>query len=302
MNMVLTDDTDRGDRTDSDTVLMGTRQDTRDQHDACLVIIRGARLGSRIVLAGNPVVVGRSVDADFQISDRSISRRHFRVYHEGSGYWIEDLESTNMTFLNDEPVSRAPLRDGDHVRVSKTVLKFVDEDNIEAGYHSELHESTIRDALTGLYNRRHAMAVLRTETAKAQRDGSRVLSIVILDLDFFKEINDEFGHLAGDGVLKQLGEITADRVRASDTLARIGGEEFLLILPDTTSEDAVQIAESIRLAVASETYRIEGEERKITISGGVASWQQDMESMSDLLKTADEQLYQAKSTGRNRVC
>ncbi|QOC23286.1 diguanylate cyclase [Wenzhouxiangella sp. AB-CW3] len=298
----MVDKTDKSTRTDSETVIAGTRRETRDNHDACLVIIRGPRLGSRIVLGRKPVVIGRSIDSDFQISERSISRQHCRIIAEGDRYWIEDLGSTNQTYLNEDVVERSALRDGDHIRISQTVLKFVDEGNIEAGYHSELHESTIRDALTGLYNRRHAMALLKTEVAKAEREPDRELTVMILDLDFFKEINDEYGHLAGDGVLRKVAEIARDRVRASDTFARIGGEEFAVILPDTNIADAHRIAESIRKAIEMETFNVGGEVRKVTLSGGIASWSSAFEDMSDLLREADRRLYQAKSSGRNQIC
>ena len=298
----MSEETSKSTRTDVETVVAGSRQETRDSHDACLVIIRGPRLGSRVVLGDKPVVLGRSVESDFQISERSISRRHCRIYREAGRFWVEDLNSTNHTFLNDEMTARAPLRDGDHVRLSQTVLKFVDEGNIEAGYHSELHESTIRDALTGLYNRRHAMAVLKTEVAKARRDKTRHLAVMILDLDFFKEINDEFGHLAGDGVLKKMARIAQERVRASDTLARIGGEEFAVILPDTTTDDAREIGESIRRSIETETFLVGGQQRTVTLSGGIASWSDDIDAMSDLLRLADSRLYEAKSSGRNRIC
>lgn len=282
-------------------MLLGTSRARDERHEACLVIIRGARLGSRIVPGDEPLVIGRAVDADFQIAERSISRQHCRIFREEGRYWIEDMGSTNHTWLNDEKVERAPLRDGDLVRISQTVLKFVDEGNIEAGYHSELHESTIRDTLTGLYNRRHAMAVLQTEAARAQRDDDYPLALVILDLDFFKDINDEYGHLAGDGVLKTLARIAVERVRGSDTLARIGGEEFALILPGTSREEAVQLAESIRQSVGRERFRLGDKEHTITLSAGVATWQPQMQSISELLGAADRQLYQAKSSGRNCV-
>jgi diguanylate cyclase (GGDEF)-like protein len=297
----LVEETDRSTRTDIETVLAGTRQDTRDNHEACLVIIRGPRLGSRIVLGEKPVIIGRSIESDFQISERSISRRHCRVYRYDGRFWVEDLNSTNHTYLNEELTDCSPLRDGDHIRLSQTVLKFVDEGNIEAGYHSELHESTIRDALTGLYNRRHAMAVLKTELAKARRDDGRELAIMILDLDYFKDINDEFGHLAGDGVLKKMARIAQDRVRGSDTLARIGGEEFCVILPDTSIDDARQIAESIRRSVEAETFLVGGKPRTVTLSAGVAAWCEELEDMSSLLRLADNRLYEAKSSGRNCI-
>lgn len=298
----MSKEADRQQPTDGETVLLGTARACDERHEACLVIIRGARLGSRIVPGREPLIIGRAVDADFQISERSISRQHCRVFLEDGRYWIEDLGSTNHTWLNDEMIERSALRDGDLIRISQTVLKFVDEGNIEAGYHSELHESTIRDTLTGLYNRRHAMAVLEKELARAQRDEDYALALVILDLDFFKDINDEHGHLAGDGVLRRLSAIAADRVRASDTLARIGGEEFALILPDTRREEAWQLAEAIRESVERETFQLGDEEHVITLSAGVATWQPGMDSISELLKAADAQLYEAKSSGRNRVC
>lgn len=288
--------------TDGETVFLGSSRSIGERHEACLVIIRGARLGSRLVPGDGPLIIGRAVDADFQIAERSISRQHCRIFREDGRYWVEDLGSTNHTWLNDEQVDRAPLRDGDHLRISQTVLKFVGESNIEAGYHSELHESTVRDALTGLYNRRHAMAVLETETARAQRDRDHDLALVIFDLDFFKDINDEFGHMAGDEVLRQLSALAAERVRGSDTLARIGGEEFALILPATSVEEARSLAESIRASVAAEAFSVEGNEHAITLSAGVAMWRPDMTSIGELLHAADRRLYEAKTSGRNRVC
>jgi diguanylate cyclase (GGDEF)-like protein len=298
----LSKDTDRQPPTDGETALLGTLRGSDERHEACLVIIRGARLGSRIVLGTEPLVIGRSVDADFQIADRSISRKHCRIVHDDGGYRVEDLGSTNHTWLNERRIDSARLRDGDHLRISQSVLKFVDEGNIEAGYHSELHESTIRDTLTGLYNRRHAMAVLETELAKARRDDGYGLALVILDLDFFKDINDEHGHLAGDGVLKKLARIASERIRGGDTLARIGGEEFALILPDTGEHQARGLAEDIRRAVERATFPIEGEDHRITLSAGVAAWASGMTRVSELLSAADGQLYQAKTSGRNRVC
>lgn len=298
----MSKDTDRQPPTDGETALLGTLRGSDERHEACLVIIRGARLGSRIVLGIEPLVIGRSVDADFQIADRSISRRHCRIVHDNGGYRVEDLGSTNHTWLNERRVDSARLRDGDHLRISQSVLKFIDEGNIEAGYHSELHESTIRDTLTGLYNRRHAMAVLETELAKARRDDGYGLALVILDLDFFKDINDEHGHLAGDGVLKQLARIASERIRGGDTLARIGGEEFALILPDTGEHEARGLAEEIRHAVEQATFPIEGEDHRITLSAGVAGWTAGMKRVGDLLSAADGQLYRAKTCGRNRVC
>jgi diguanylate cyclase (GGDEF)-like protein len=297
----LTSKIDQKETADGKTSLHGVSFEEQGGNDACLVIIRGARLGSRVVLGDDPLVIGRSVHADFQIAEQSISRRHCRVFRDDGRWWVEDLGSTNHSWINDRQIDKAPLHDGDHLRISQVVLKFIGEGNIEAGYHSELHEHSIRDTLTGLYNRRHAMAVLETEAAKARRDPEHALALVIFDLDFFKDINDEHGHLAGDEVLRTISQIAQKRVRGSDTLARIGGEEFALILPGTPVEEAWQLADDIRASVADTSFEIGGKTHRITLSGGVAGWRHDMAHSRQLLQAADHQLYEAKSGGRNRV-
>lgn len=298
----MEDDTDRTRGSEQDTKLLDSQRESAGRQAACLVVIRGARLGARIVPDGAEVVIGRDVHTDFQIAERSVSRRHCRILVEDDTHWIEDLDSTNRTYLNNEPIERAPLRDGDHVRICETTLKFIDEGNIEADYHSELHEHSIRDALTGLFNRRHAMAVLETETARAYRNEEQRLAVALLDIDFFKPINDEHGHLAGDRVLRQLGERILARVRGGDTAARIGGEEFLVIMPGSHAEEALELAEALRETVEAAPFDLGTTSQRITISGGVAVWEPGMEGISDILRAADHQLYAAKEAGRNRIC
>jgi diguanylate cyclase (GGDEF)-like protein len=297
----MKDDTDREHRSGLATRREEDSPRAAGAQDACLVVISGARLGARIVPGGGDIVIGRDVHTDFQIADRGVSRRHCRVFAHDGGYWIEDLGSTNHTYVNDRRVDQSPLRDGDHVRVSSTTLKFIGAGNIEADYHSELHESTIRDPLTGLFNRRHAMAVLDTESARARRDSDYRLALALIDIDFFKPINDQHGHLAGDQVLKQLGRIAEARTRGGDTLARIGGEEFALILPGTGRDEAWRMADDLRRRVRRETFDAGGLALRITLSGGVAEWSGGMQRAADLLRRADEQLYAAKNGGRDRI-
>lgn len=269
--------------------------------DACLVVISGARLGARIVPGEREVVIGREVHADFQIADRGVSRRHCRIVMRDGCHWIEDLQSTNHTYVNDRRIDQARLADGDHIRVFSTTLKYIGAGNIEADYHSELHETTIRDPLTGLFNRRHAMAVLDTESARALRDDGYRLALALLDIDFFKPINDEHGHLAGDEVLKQLGRIAMGRIRGGDTLARIGGEEFALILPGAGRSEAWTLADALRRRVAEETFETGAATLQVTLSGGVAEWTRGMKRAEDLLRAADRNLYEAKHGGRDRI-
>lgn len=297
----MNDDTDRTKGSEQDTKLLGSQRAASGNQDACLVVIRGARLGARIVPGGGEVVIGRDVDTDFQIAERSVSRRHCRIFVADGAHWVEDLDSTNKTYLNDEVIDRAPLHDGDHLRICETTLKFIDEGNIEADYHSELHEHSIRDPLTGLFNRRHAMAVLETDAARALRNDRYKLAVALLDIDFFKPINDDHGHLAGDRVLRQLGQRILARVRGGDTAARIGGEEFLIVMPDTDPDEARGLGEALRKVVEAEPFDLGSTSQRITISGGIAVWQSGMEGTSDLLRAADRQLYAAKDSGRNRI-
>jgi len=288
--------------TDADTLLSQDASPSAAHGSACLVVIRGARLGTRVPLDNAQITIGRDSSCDFQISERNVSRAHCRITRHSNAYWLEDLDSTNRTMLNGIGVDQAPLSDGDQVRVGSTVLKFIGPGNIEADYHLELHENAVRDALTGLYNRRQLIGVLEHEIRKRRGRSGQPLALALLDIDHFKKINDELGHLGGDSALRQLTAILSDHVHPRSILARIGGEEFALLMPETALDDARRQLEQIRDAVADYNFEIEGKRRNLTISIGVASWEPDMEGTSDFLRAADEFLYQAKSTGRNRVC
>ncbi len=296
----MENDTDRDCTMDLET-RSGNPAAADGDNDACLVVISGEHLGARIVPDREGAVIGRDVDCDFRIPERSVSRRHCRIALEQGCYWLEDLGSTNGTFVNNQAIQHVPLRDGDHLRISDTTLKFIAAGNIEAHYHSELHESTIRDPLTGLFNRRHAVAVLQSETGRAAQQPDYRFSLILFDIDYFKPINDRHGHLAGDRVLKQLSAVAQERVRSGDTLARVGGEEFALILPGTGSRNAIQVANAVCERVAAERFDIGNDSVSITLSGGVAEWQADMGGLDDLLQAADRNLYRAKDTGRNQV-
>lgn len=288
--------------TDAETLLSQDASPSAANRSACLVVIRGARLGTRVPLDNAQITIGRDSSCDFQISERNVSRAHCRITRHSEVYWVEDLGSTNRTILNARAVEQAPLSDGDQVRVGSTVLKFIGPGNIEADYHLELHENAVRDALTGLYNRRQLIGVLEHEIRKRRGRSEQPLALALLDIDHFKQINDELGHLGGDSALKQLTAVLSDHVRPRNILARIGGEEFALLMPETGIEKARRQLEAIREAVADYSFEIEGKRRKLTVSIGVVSWLPEMEGTSDFLRAADEFLYRAKSMGRNRVC
>jgi len=283
-------------------VLLGATGESRSANAPLLVVIRGERLGSRIDLGIGAVLIGRATDCDFRISERSVSRAHCRVFMRDGSFWVEDLDSTNRSFVNDEEIQSRRLVDGDQLRVGKTVLKFLDAGNPEAGYLAELHDHAVRDGLTGLYNRRHATAVLADELRRSQRVAGARLVLAIIDIDWFKQINDRIGHLAGDAVLIQLARVMSDSLRSGDTLARIGGEEFALIMPDTSLNEAHLACDRLRQTVAGHAFRIEsGDHIDVTVSIGLAEAGGAMNDYRTLLGEADRHLYDAKTGGRNSV-
>ena len=230
-----------------------------------------------------------------------MSREHCRITREPAGYRIKDLDSTNKTFLNDQPIIEAELKDGDHISVGSCVLKFMDRSSVEARYHEELYQLATADPLTDLYNRRQFLELIDREIARAANH-KRPLTLLIIDLDHFKSVNDQYGHPNGDLVLKKVALALRAHSREEFIIARIGGEEFAIVLPEKELSDAMRFADSLRRAMAELEFLLNDEIRKITISIGAAAWLPSMSSTSDLMRAADEQLYRAKQAGRNRVC
>ncbi|MDJ0920703.1 MAG: PleD family two-component system response regulator [Henriciella sp.] len=163
-------------------------------------------------------------------------------------------------------------------------------------------ELSLVDQLTGLYNRRFMLAQLRSWMHRAQSGGLPV-SIAAFDIDYFKRINDDYGHPAGDSVLKEFADRLRLNVRPKDLVCRPGGEEFLIILPETDLNEALQGAERVREAIAGRSFRLEqqGVDVKITVSAGVATSGPGNETLAELLEEADRALYRAKQLGRNRI-
>jgi diguanylate cyclase (GGDEF)-like protein len=268
---------------------------------ACLVVLQGQRLGQRIDLGEQPLIIGRSPEAEFQILERSVSREHCRIWQEPAGYRIKDLDSTNKTFLNDQPIIEAELKDGDHIAVGSCVLKFMDRSSVEARYHEEIYQLATADPLTDLYNRRQFLELLEKELARAANH-RRPLVLLIMDLDHFKTINDRFGHPTGDTVLKKVALALRGLAREEFIIARIGGEEFAVVMPEHALEQAVLFAETLREGIAALPLSLNGGPGNVTVSIGAASWLSGMMATGDLMRAADQQLYRAKQGGRNRVC
>jgi diguanylate cyclase (GGDEF)-like protein len=267
---------------------------------ACLVVIYGPELGKRAALGHGTFEIGRSSRSDLPIDQESISRHHARITFDGHRHVIEDLGSTNGTFVNDQNLKQTALRDGDQVKLGRSILKYMSGDNIEANYHEEIYRLMTMDALTQTHNRRYFSEALEREFQRSGRY-QRALSLFMFDIDHFKQINDTYGHVAGDSVLRQLALVVKPRLRQQDVLARVGGEEFAVLLPEVESVGARVAAEKVRRIVEGAPFYVDGREFSCTVSAGVASFQAGMESPQALYEAADKNLYEAKRGGRNRV-
>jgi diguanylate cyclase (GGDEF)-like protein len=273
--------------------------------DDCLVVIYApiaSNLGKRYVLTKDVTAIGRDRDNDIVLDSDSVSRRHAKLEHREGHFYVVDLDSTNGTFLNDEqePVTVSQLRKGDQLKVGDTIFKYLSGSDVEAQYHETIFSMTITDGLTDVSNKKQLDAVLIKEIPRAQRH-ARQLSLLMIDIDHFKNVNDTYGHIAGDSVLRDLAAILKKRLRPDDELGRYGGEEFCAILPETSLEGAARIGEELRKRVEEHAFVVDGEQIKVTISIGVAELKKGMD-MKAIYKSADEMLYQAKRTGRNKVC
>jgi diguanylate cyclase (GGDEF)-like protein len=261
----------------------------------------GPYMGSRYPVPNVPVTLGRGGECGIAVPDNSVSRQHARVEPRDDGYHVVDLGSTNGTFVNDEPVADARLGDGDYLRIGGVIYRFLAGGNVEAEYHEELYLLTIIDPLTGAHNRRYLLELLEHGLARVARHG-RPLALILLDIDRFKAINDEHGHLAGDVTLRELAARIRRAVRKDELFARYGGEEFALLLPEADREEALRAAERFRLLVGSEPFEHEGRSFPVTVSLGVAVAEPGSPlTTAGLIERADAMLYQAKREGRNCV-
>jgi diguanylate cyclase (GGDEF)-like protein len=269
-------------------------------HEAYLVVIYGDELGKRISLASGDVEAGRSSGCQIPIDQESVSRRHARIWWTGSSFKVKDLGSTNGTYVNDSQVSEQELRDGDLVKVGRTILKFMSGNNIEASYHEEIYRMMTFDGLTQIYNKRYFHETLEREISRSRRYG-RELSLVLFDIDHFKQKNDTFGHLAGDAILKELAMVVRWKLRREDVFARVGGEEFAILTPEVGLKGAREVAEKVRIVVESTTFRYEKHVIPTTVSLGYTVWAGGDDGADALFQRADQALYAAKQGGRNRA-
>ncbi len=289
-----------------DTIIRKGTGPVSSNRDACLVHIypTGPSMGTRNVLTDKPIIIGRGDDCDIRVLDTSVSRRHVRLEKIGEEYYVLDMQSTNGSYVNDRqslPGEPIPMRDGDYLRVGNCIFRYLASGNVEADYHEEIYRLTIIDALTQISNKRFLDEFLEREVLRTVRH-NRPLALLLFDIDRFKQVNDDLGHLAGDFTLREMAACVKRVVRREDLFARYGGEEFALVLIETGLPDALQAAERVRALVEGHTFRFDEKVFKLTVSLGVAECPLDgTATPRELMRRADENMYAAKRGGRNKV-
>jgi diguanylate cyclase (GGDEF)-like protein len=274
---------------------------------AFLLVLAGPQLGTIYPLpADRELVLGRRDDADILLGDDGVSRRHATIRVEGDHALLKDEGSANGIYVDGARVLEAHLVNGSRVHVGmQTVLKFIWADDIEADFQRKLVEGALQDPLTGLYNRRLMEDRLGSELAGALRHG-RLVSVLMVDIDHFKAVNDTRGHLAGDEALRMVANTLRATIRKEDFVARFGGEEFVVIARETGLDGATLLGERIRYAVERSRCVWQDQEIAVTVSVGVTVSKASGrflpgETERELVEAADRALYRAKQEGRNRV-
>jgi diguanylate cyclase (GGDEF)-like protein len=278
------------------------RPTPKDRDRAYLIVLAGSSVGEMYKITAESTVIGRGQQADIQVIDEGISRRHAEIMHVGGDIVIRDLGSTNGTYCNGDRISEHHLTDGDKIQVgSTTILKFTFHDSLDESFQRQMYESALRDGLTKIFNKKYFLERLESEFAYAVRHRTP-LSLVMFDIDHFKRINDTHGHLAGDYALSTLAKVVGDTIRQEDVFARYGGEEFAVICRGIDLTGAVAFGERIRRCVDAQAFIYNGVDIKVTVSVGVAAVPEvGMKEPQELIGAADDALYQAKRQGRNRV-
>jgi len=269
----------------------------------CLVMIKGDFIGQVYDLNDDVTVIGRDDDAELVLSDTLVSRKHAKITINNDGFHLTDLGSTNGCQVNKEKVTNpVSLHEGDKITLGGVIFKFSFQDKDDAQYHEMMRNMAVKDGLTRIYNKRYFSELLEKEFDFSRRN-EVALALVLFDIDHFKQINDSWGHPAGDYILKYLARLIENEARGYDVFARYGGEEFVFMLRGESLEAAIALAERVRVDVERHVFHYDEMELKITISFGVAWWKGD-ESISnaeELVEVADKYLYKAKNDGRNCV-
>ena len=270
---------------------------------ACLLVVGGDLNGAIFNLMQGETVAGRNPDCQVPLDFQGISRKHFTITVDEQGQaLLQDLGSANGTYLNNQKVDgSAVLKRGDIIKIGAVALKYLPKGDTERLTYDKLHEEANTDGLTKVYNKRYFNEALENEVKKSKVTG-KPLTLIIFDLDHFKKLNDNYGHDAGDFVLKEKSRLIKEQgIRQGDIVARYGGEEFCILLPNTNLKQGFEIAERLRKLIESHEFIYDGKRLPVTASIGVADYRQGVNTGTDLFKRADSSVYKSKEGGRNQV-
>lgn len=270
---------------------------------AALLVVGGELNGTLYDLKDIENTLGRNADNTIPLELQGVSRYHFKVsFNDSSQAFVEDMGSKNGTFLNNSKIDeKSPLTKGDIIKIGAVALKFIPAGDPERNAYDQLSLEANTDQHTGCYNKTFFNNSLDQEMKKAKLNGTP-LSLIIFDLDHFKKLNDNYGHDAGDYVLKEMADLVkSNGVREQDIFARYGGEEFVILLPKTNLKYSFEIAERLRKLIESHSFTYDSQKLPVTASIGVADYRQGVHSGVDLFKRADSAVYKSKENGRNQV-
>jgi len=267
-----------------------------------LLAIGGSLNGNLFDLKGTEMTVGRSSKNSIHLEYTSISRFHFKLFKVKGEWFIQDSQSKNGTYVNNSLIiAPTQLKRGDIIKVLNIAFKYLPQGDSERLAYDKLTYIANTDGHTGCYTKCYFNEQLDLNFKNA-RLTNQALSLIILDLDYFKNINDQFGHDAGDFILKEIADIVrVEGVRDQDIFARYGGEEFVIILPQTNLTQAMGIAERVRSLIEHHHFIYETDKISVTGSLGVADFNKDIACAKDFFKRADNAAYEAKAFGRNQV-
>ena len=279
-----------------------------------LVALGGELLATPIPLERPEVTLGRALDAHVRLNDNKASRLHACIITEvdadtgSTVFRLKDLNSTNGTLVNGRSVTEAILNHGDKILIGNQLFRFELLDEIDRAFQQQIHRLIGHDELTGLLTSKSFFTELRREAARAE-ELSHPFCVLMMDLDHFKSVNDNYGHLAGNRTLQDVGVIIKSALRSGDVAARFGGEEFAAFLLDADYLQGLVAAERVRRGVEQAVFTAAAEAAHptaarfhLTVSIGVACFPDDARDPIRLVELADSALYRAKRNGRNVTC
>lgn len=247
--------------------------------------------------------IGSSIGCGISVASHGIADHHAEVIREGSDYFLVDMGSIGGTYVNNSRVLQHHLTDGDLIRIGESKFKFLTADSPELEYHKRLLQRAVRDGLTGAYNKSFMLAFLQRELNRCNLH-DRPLCVLMMDIDYFKQINDTYGHQAGDEVLCEFTSRISPLLDADDILARYGGEEFAVVMCENDLKDAFELGNRIATAIRKTKFCTLKATIPVTVSIGVAGitgLESNGPTPAELIDEADRMLYQAKSSGRDRL-